>query len=1387
MNLRALIPIFLLYSVFTTSVIAQDADKVVLKAIKKAEKQNGKDNYHKGLKELKKAEGDANAASDRAAFLFYTKQAELNHNAGLVFAVEESYTAVKTNFDAFNEHDFSSGLTAAWVELNDRLGYQEICAESIEDWSAFVSSGDSLAAGKDSVWYYVTALWEYKNNVKKGDLAVAKMQGEQLSTRLLARMSKDNLQGVKGKDKKFREIQWAWLQYISALEQFETGSYEGVLAQLKAHKPALKKLAKDELDGGDIAYLEALCHFNSGDFGKAAAGFEQAVKLFKKNHQEHHPKTIQAYAYEIVAYAFNNKFRILDKETAQQADYTKYYKRHFKSSVNPLALLMADMQAHIWKEQFIEADRAANRIFSLLQHYRKVSRADLDGYRKIMSDYFVTRDDFTRAELLLDDRLRSAEQLYGTESGKYGMVALEKAKFLSNFRYETEQSLKAFNGKSWELYDANYSPIHPLYFDFINAKSNALSLIDKVDEQQEILAKSVEVTRDVHGENSLQYAVQLAQKAEVDITLGNYENVESDLNKAIEILEKEAGKGSVETLSATRLLAEFYELTGNAEKAISLYKKTFRKLDRLSKQSGTQSIRQPEKMARLYISTGKYKDAEKVLDEALETKTKLYGNKSLVLFDTYLMLAELKYLQGDFVAAQTTLQAGEKIAAGKVDQNSLKMLKVIQLRADISFAMGDYSRAAEAYQEVMVKREKVLGANNPQTASALLSLSISDYYQGGDLEKNSQRAEDALLVFEEATGTQSLMYANALFYHGLFLMEKGNLSEAYSTLQKVGDIYQSQGDKGGLNQAKVLRVQGDVLARQQKSAEANKNYEKAATIYSKTFSTTHPDYLKCQSKSARLSYALGDRKEAVKLAEEVTAAYADFVEYIFPYLNEREKAKYWQQLKGDYDFYYSLALEPDLVSKKRLNTVLEYRQLTKALLLNSNIKFQKEVRQKNDSTTTSYFNEWLEIRKTIANAYTMSAEELEEAGIDVGRLEARAGELEKEITFLLYDDGVQPANIYTSKDLGKMLKKDELLVETIRFKSLSNTDVAKYAFLLVKSGAKYPELVATYEEPERERGYLKYYRNATKLDAYDKYSYEVFWQELDGKISDGNKVYFSPDGVYSLINPEVLIDSTGKYIIDKNHLVFINNPIDVAREKHISEEVELTAELIGNPTFYDEKPEVVRIKPLPGAEEEVKQISGILNETYNEVETLIGDKAEKGKVKQSEHPTIAHFATHGYFDEEVEEVVVDGVKEESTGKHPLLMSGLLLKGAGNKENVNSNGYSYDGLLTAFEARSMDFANTELVVLSACETGLGQVGSGEGVYGLQRAFLDAGSKAVIMSLFKVNDEATKVLMTEFYKNWTSSGDKESALYQAKMTVKKQFSSPVLWGSFILVEG
>lgn len=229
------------------------------------------------------------------------------------------------------------------------------------------------------------------------------------------------------------------------------------------------------------------------------------------------------------------------------------------------------------------------------------------------------------------------------------------------------------------------------------------------------------------------------------------------------------------------------------------------------------------------------------------------------------------------------------------------------------------------------------------------------------------------------------------------------------------------------------------------------------------------------------------------------------------------------------------------------------------------------------------------------------------------------------------------------------------------------------------------------------------------------------------------------------------------------------------------------AVLIGDPVFDMEiaasekngTNKVFRFDPLPGTNTEITRIDKILKDNKWETRVYLKNLATEKNLKSIRSPDILHVATHGFFS-------TDHVKLNAEAKKDFLFySGLVLSGANrNLENETAEVYD-DGILTAYEVMNLDLTNTQLVVLSACETGLGKIENGEGVYGLQRSFLQAGARNILISLWKVDDQITQELMVSFYRYLFQGKLKREALKLAQLDLLKKADNPMGWGGFILV--
>ena len=338
--------------------------------------------------------------------------------------------------------------------------------------------------------------------------------------------------------------------------------------------------------------------------------------------------------------------------------------------------------------------------------------------------------------------------------------------------------------------------------------------------------------------------------------------------------------------------------------------------------------------------------------------------------------------------------------------------------------------------------------------------------------------------------------------------------------------------------------------------------------------------------------------------------------------------------------------------------------------------------------------------------------------------------------------------------------------------------------------------------------------------------YSLVFEPLKKGLGDVTELFISPDGNLNLIPFEVLRTPEGRFLIEDYTFNYLSVGRDILGFEK-SEKRGGKALIIGDPDFdlgLDKKADTLRrlaltlpeagesekrstdmqgfhFKRLPGTREEVRAIGALLGNQKAAVYT--GEEAVEELLRQKGAPSILHLATHGFFLNDLDlSALADSrlVKMVSVEpalsvkirtENPLLRSGIALAGANNALQTQG-GENSDGIVTAEKILGLRLQGTELVVLSACETGLGEVKAGEGVFGLRRAFTQAGARGMVMSLWSVPDRETRELMVQFYKNIQSGNmDRCRALRQAVLSqmriVQKRYGrpNPLYWGAFVFL--
>ena len=338
-----------------------------------------------------------------------------------------------------------------------------------------------------------------------------------------------------------------------------------------------------------------------------------------------------------------------------------------------------------------------------------------------------------------------------------------------------------------------------------------------------------------------------------------------------------------------------------------------------------------------------------------------------------------------------------------------------------------------------------------------------------------------------------------------------------------------------------------------------------------------------------------------------------------------------------------------------------------------------------------------------------------------------------------------------------------------------------------------------------------------RLSEVTRQLHELIVAPLSASLLNKDRIYVSPDGQLNLLPWEVLTMVDGRYLTEQYQISYLSCARDLVKP-HVQQELaENVAVMFADPGYF-EQPAVAYdrdvaplgtiqrrlatrgpplesscldhpFRPLPATRAEVDAVSLLMTGGPGlEVRSHMGPNASESTLKElNQTPRILHLATHGYY-------CSDSTRPRATGitDNPLLYSGLALAGANGPimGGTIAEGEE-DGILTALEASGLNLVGTELVVLSACQSGVGEVANGEGVYGLRRAFQHAGARTVLMSMFNVPDQTTRRLMEQFYANWFAGASKSAALRQASLSILQErrqshgAAHPLFWGGFILV--
>ena len=514
----------------------------------------------------------------------------------------------------------------------------------------------------------------------------------------------------------------------------------------------------------------------------------------------------------------------------------------------------------------------------------------------------------------------------------------------------------------------------------------------------------------------------------------------------------------------------------------------------------------------------------------------------------------------------------------------------------------------------------------------------------------------------------------------------------------------------------------------------------------------------------------------------------------FCFLSENEKENFVKTISDNFNsylsFYFDFAAENPALGGDVYNIELS----TKGMILQSGIQMRQSIINSGDAQLLQKYDEWQATRELLSQQYSLPESK---RNSNLAESERKAEMLESDLTRI--SGAFQQTQLLgntTWSDIQKALKPNEVAIEFASFPYLKEdveTGKTQYIALVLNGSDPYPHLVPLFEQTQLDsllstgsesklvnnlyRSITIFHPGEVSSFDYGKRLYQLLWKPIEKYIPENATVYFSPSGTLHQIAFAAVTDENKIKISDRYRLVQLSTTAMLVHENESTTLQSPSICLFGGIDYE------------AGAGDMLAIASG-LNQNNTFVSRSLADSGERGG---GTSPPIIHIATHGFFFSDVEKVS-EGSSGTRSGEmvyrsatNPLNRSGLLFAGANAIWSGNDVPEGIDdGILTAYEASNITLGSTKLVVLSACETGLGDIKGSEGVFGLQRSFKAAGADYLMMSLWKVPDAETAMFMEYFYESLYNGSSIRDAFLETQNRMKKLFpDEPGKWAAFVLV--
>ena len=1162
-------------------------------------------------------------------------------------------------------------------------------------------------------------------------------------------------------------VQRTSLAYASGDYQDACLCYDNTL---RLYKELMGDVSKDTIYASlEDSYAAVLC-FQLGDYNEALRLSSEAMEIVRKAYGVNHLK--YAESLEHLAAIYSN------------------YGKHNEA-------IQLEVEALSVKKEKLgtQNDNYARSLGNLAGDYNDIGNYD-------------------EAIRLHTEALEIIKQIYGIEHPGYAISLSNLASdYYSKGNYNESLRLDL---EAKEIKEKVFGTKHPSY---VNTLSNLSATYTKLGNYQEAINLEKEVVRirkEVLGAEHPDYAKSLSDLATDYFCIGDYkEALKLDL-EAKEIIERELGTEHPDYAWVLRNLASGYIFLGNYKEAIKLdleAKEIIKKVYGTNNPNYATSL---NNLALTYSRLGNYQEAINLDKEAIKIRKELLGTEHPDYAASLNNLAEIYVKIGNYNDAlrlsSIAVETFRKIY-GPDHPNYATSLNNLATTYGV---IGNYLEAIRLETEALAVVKNALGSEHPNYARYLNN--IASYYSLiGNYDEALELGIEAADINKNILGEEHPDYAQSLGYLSKYHLICGNIKEALRLGIETKRIIKNTMGENHPDYATALSILGSCYYTAGDYDEAIRYAIEVLDIRKRIFGSESLNYATSLSNLAVCLSESEEYNESIPLYRDYISLVQKNVLNTFSGMTSNERQMYWN--KFNFSLNQRIPADiirsgmPDVASMLYDNTAL----FAKGLLLSTELEMTKLIQESGDDEALQMYSDLRQNRQMLNLQYSKP---IAERYLNCDSLERVSNNLERQLVSRVKAFGDYTRNLsITWRDVQSKLKDNDIAIEFLSYPE-KDGEINYVALTLCKNDTA-PKLTPLFVESKllETSGYHETYQTA-EADS-------LIWGSLSSRLEGKSNVYFSASGMLHNIGIEYLPSMEGKdcYRLSSTRELVTHTSNETLRSATLYGDIDYDATYAAiesktpsaikyyamNLTkqhrgVFDDRSLDDGVDALPGTRAELNEVSKLMQSRGMLCDTVTGVLAseESFKALSGQRKSLLHISTHGFYYNDkkannlkphLRQMLMGDDRPAYAEDQSLLRCGLCFAGANQALQGKSQPSEWqgDGVLNALEIAQTDLRGLDLVVLSACQTALGDIAQGEGVFGLQRGFKKAGAKTLLMSLWKVNDVATKILMVEFYKNYLAGKSKLESLRIAQQYVRnkdengvKLFDNPHYWAGFILLD-